>query len=157
MNKRTLFLLLVCSLALNLGFAGVYGFNMITRPKVTPPTDCPFASDYTHLYTTLGLNQAQLERIEPLAGTFHEKAALIAGHIVEQRDKLVGEMARETVDRAALDAIHKDIATRQSEMQQLVVGHILDMKQVMNPEQRKLFFESMRRSFRSQQRNNQVQ
>ncbi|MDR2892532.1 MAG: periplasmic heavy metal sensor [Deltaproteobacteria bacterium] len=159
MNKRTLFLLLVCSVALNLGFAGVYGLNMLNRPKAAPQavpraesgTDCPFASEYTHMYTTLGLNQAQLEHIEPLAKDFHAKAEVIGRQIVEQRDSIVVEMAREIVDSAALDAIHQDISTRQSEMQKLVVGHVLDMKQVMTPEQRNLFFESMRRSFRTQQ------
>lgn len=150
MNKKKLFLLLVCSIALNLGFAGAYGFTIISRPKMMPPENCPFTSEYTHLYTTLGLSQMQLERIEPLAKCFHEKAAIIGRQIVEQRNRLVYEMARETVDRAALDAIHRDIAARQSEVQQLVVGHILDMKQVMTPEQRNQFFDSMRRSFRAQ-------
>jgi Spy/CpxP family protein refolding chaperone len=163
MSKRTLFLLLVCSVALNLGFAGVYGLTMLNRsqpafratPQVAPSVksgpDCPFTSEYTHLYATLGLSQTQLERIEPLAKDFHAKAQRIGTQIVEQRDRLVGEMAQETIDSAALEAIHQDISTRQSEMQKLVVGHVLDMKQVMTPEQRALFFESMRRSFRSQQ------
>jgi len=157
MNKRTLFLLLVCSVALNLGFAGVYGLNMLNHPKAAPPTDCPLTSEYTHLYATLGLNQAQLERIEPLAGDFHAKAQRIGIQIVEQRDRLVGEIAQETVDSAELDAIHNDISVRQREMQKLVVGHVLDMKQVMTPEQRTLFCESMRRSFRAQQMHEPLQ
>lgn len=150
MNKKTVFLLLVCSVALNLGFAGTYGFNMLSRSKATPPSDCPFTSEYTHLYTALGLNQTQLERIEPLARGFHEKAATISKEIVEQRNRLVDEMTRETVDMDTLDAIHEDIAVHQNTMQQLVVLHILDMKQIMNPEQRSRFFEAMRRSFKAQ-------
>lgn len=150
MNKKTLFLLLVCSITLNLGFAGAYGFNMIRQSKITPPANCPFTSEYTHLYQALGLNQAQLEHIEPLAKNFHEKATAIGEQIVERRNRLVGEMARETVDLAVLDAIHQDIAVRQSKMQQLVVLHILEMKQIMTPEQRNRFFEAMRRSFKMQ-------
>jgi len=147
MNKKMLLLLLVCSVALNLGFVGVYAFNMISRLDATPSKDCPYTLKSGYLYTTLGLNQTQLERIEPLVREFHEKVAAIRGKGIEQRDRLVEAMAQETVDRATIDAIQRNIAARQSEMQQLVVNHILSMKEVMNPEQRSRFFESMRRNF----------
>jgi Spy/CpxP family protein refolding chaperone len=150
MSKKTLFLLLVCSVALNLGVVGVYAFNIFTKPMLMPPADCPVASESGHWYTALGLNQTQLDRIEPLALNFHKQEAAIMARIFEQRDRMAEEIARETVDREAIKAIHRDIAVRQSEMQELMVNHILDMKEVMNPEQRQRFFETMQRSFKNQ-------
>ena len=148
MNKKALFLILICSLALNIGFAGVYGFTLLSQPKVTQPKKCPFTSEYTHLYKMLGLDQAQLDRIEPLAKDFHQKAAILRDSIVEDRNRLVDAMAQVPVDMGELDAIRADIAAGQSKMQQLVMLHILDMKEVMHPDQQKQFFDAMRRSFK---------
>jgi Spy/CpxP family protein refolding chaperone len=150
MNKKTLFLL-VCSVALNLGVVGVYAFNIFSGPIAEPPAGCPVAATESgHWYTALGLSQAQLDRIEPLAMNFHKQEAAIMARIFEQRDRIAEEMARETVDREAIKAIHLDIAARQNEVQELMVNHILGMKEVMNPKQRQRFFEAMQRSFKNQ-------
>ena len=149
MSKRTLFLTLVCSVALNLGFVGMYAYNTLNRPHAMAPRECPFTSEHTHLYAALGLDKAQLERMEPLARDFHEKIRTIGGQVIEQRNKLVDAIAREDVDMSTLDAIHQSIATRQTAMQQLVVAHILDMKAIMTPEQRERFFSAMRRGFQA--------
>ena len=143
-------LALVCSVALNLGFVGMCAYNLLNRPLASTPRECPFTSEYTHLYAALGLSPTQLERIEPLAKDFHEKAQIIGTQIVELRNKLVDAMAREDADINALDAIHQSIALRQTAMQQLVVSHILEMKAVMTSEQRDQFFSAMRRSFQTQ-------
>ena len=149
MNKKTLFFTLVCSVALNFGFVGVYVHNTLNRPQAMAPRECPFTSEHTHLYATLGLDKTQLERMEPLARDFHEKIRTTGGQIIEQRNKLVDAMAREDVNMSTIDAIHQSIATRQTAMQQLVVGHILDMKAIMTPEQRERFFSAMRRSLQA--------
>ena len=150
MKTRMLSLALVCSVALNLSFVGMCAYNMLNRPQASAPSECPFTSEYTHLYAALGLSSAQLGRIEPLARDFHEKAKIIGTQIVELRNKLVDAMAREDADMNALDAIHQSIALRQTAMQQLVVSHILEMKAVMIPDQRDRFFSAMRRSFQAQ-------
>ena len=148
--KNKLFLSLVaCSIALNMGFIGVYGFNMLHGKEPVAPQNCPFTSKYTHLYTALGLSRQQLEAIEPLAGEFHKQAESIGKHIVKQRNSLVEAMAQELVDKSVIDAIHRDIAERQSVMQQLVVSHLLEMKDLMTPEQRVMFFSAMQRSFQA--------
>ena len=155
MKKFLLSSLLISSIALNLGFVGVYGYNLLIRNDPVVQQNCPFSSEYTHLYATLGLSQEQLEKIKPLAGEFHQKAIAIGVRTVEQRNKLIEEMAKEHVDRSAIEAIHRDIADRQSQMQQLVVSHLLDMKDAMTPEQRSKFFLAMQRSFKNQRFMNQ--
>ncbi len=134
MKKKILLFLLVGSLALNLGFLAVYGRKYFQTP---PPkaTACPLTASYVHLYTFLGLDEEQLRRIETMAHGFHMRIEEISG------------LEKDATDRAAIDAIHRDIAALQSEMQELVVAHIIEMKGIMTPEQRSKFFTSMERTF----------
>ena len=150
MKNKTFFCVLLCSIALNIGFIAVCGFNLLASNELVVPRNCPFTTKYTHLYSTLGLNQQQLEAIEPLAEKFHNDTRVIGTLIVEQRNRLVVEMAKEKVAQDILDAIHRDIAVMQSKIQQLVVSHILEMKNVMTQEQREKFFSAMQRSFQTQ-------
>lgn len=147
MNKKYIFLLLVCSLTINLGFAGAYGFNMFSRAHMALPTNCSFIMEGAPLYRTLGLSQTQIDRVEPVVRDFHEKIVVLREQIVGQRRQLVEEMAREHVDMEALDELHSNIAVGQNKVQQLVMHHILNMKKIMTPEQRSKFFEAMLRAF----------
>ena len=150
MKKRMFSLALVCLVALNLGFVGMCAYNMLNRPQAVGVRECPLASEYTHLYAALGLNPSQLESIEPLARDFHEKARTIGEQIIEQRNKLVDEMALEDTNTNALDIIHQSITHQQIIMQQLVLNHFMDMKAIMTMEQREKFFSAMRRSLQAQ-------
>lgn len=152
MKNRILLFLLIGSLALNLGFLVVWGQKYLHKPP-SPPSNakaCPLTASFNHLYTFLGLSDEQLERIEPMAHAFHMRIEGISGEILEKRNALLLEIEKDAADRAAIDALHHDIAALQTQMQELVVGHILEMKAVMNTEQRKKFFASMERNFAMQ-------
>ena len=150
MKNKTFFCVLLCSISLNIGFIGICGFRLLDRNEPVAPRNCPFITKYTHLYSTLGLSQQQLEAIEPLAEKFHNETKAIGALIVEQRNKLLIEMGKDTVAQGILDAVHRDIAIMQSKLQQHVVSHILEMKDVMTREQREKFFSTMQRSFQTQ-------
>lgn len=144
MNKKSVLLILVCSLALNIGFAGTYAFNMISHSNKVIQTNCSFILAGTPLYANLGLRQTQIDRIEPVIRDFHEKTAVLREQIMTHRRQLVDEMAKDTIDHESLNVIHNEISAGQSKLQQLVMQHILDMKQAMDPDQRARFFEAMR-------------
>ena len=150
MKRKILYCVFLCSLALNIGFIGVCAVNFISRSEPVVPQNCPFIAKYTHMYSSLGLSQQQLETIEPLAEKFHNNTQAIGALIVEQRNRLVAEMAKENVSQEAIDAIHGNIGAMQSKIQQLVVSHILEIKNIMTPEQRKEFFSAIQRSFQTQ-------
>ena len=146
MKCKFLILALVGSLAVNVGFLAVYGKKYLS----TLPTNaaaCPLNANLDHLYTFLGLNAEQLQRIESIAHDFHMRIGEISSQIITQRNSLLREFEKDATDRAAIDAIHRDIAALQSEMQELVVAHIIEMKGIMTPEQRNKFFASMERNF----------
>ncbi len=146
MKKKLLLFLLVGSLALNLGFLAVYAKKYFQTP---PPNAaaCPLNASMDHLYTFLGLSGEQLQRIESIAHDFHMRIGEISGQIIEKRNSLLREFEKDVTDRAAIDAIHRDIAVLQSQMQELVVAHLIEMKTIMTPEQRDKFFASMERNF----------
>ena len=150
MKSKFLLFILVGSLALNVGFLAVYGKKYISTP---PPgaAACPLNANLDHLYTFLGMSGEQLQRVEAMAHSFHMQIGDISGQIIGKRNALLREIEKDATDRAAIAAIHHDIAALQSQMQELVVTHILEMKSVMTPEQRKKFFASMERNFAMQE------
>lgn len=150
MKSKFLTILLIGSVALNLGFLAVWGQKYFHAAPVSNAKACPLTASFNHLYTFLGLSDAQLQRIEPMAHTFHMEIEEISGQILKKRNALLHEIEEESTNRVAIDALHYDIAALQSQMQELVVTHILEMKSVMNPEQRKKFFASMERNFAMQ-------
>ena len=150
MKNKIFLLVLIGSLAVNIGFAAMLGLNLFTRPAERETKPCPFTTSDTHLYSFLGLSDEQLKKIEPLAQDFHSQMDAVAAKILNDRSRLVDAMAKEQPDMAAIDEIHKDIFTNQSAMQNVVLAHILDMKNVMNKEQRDKFFQSMRQNFARQ-------
>ena len=67
-----------------------------------------------------------------MAHAFHKRIEAISGRILENRNVLSLEIEKDATDRAAIDAIHHDIAALQSQMQELVVCHILEMKEFIS-------------------------
>lgn len=147
MDRRTLLLLLVCSVALNLGFAGAGLLGMTDGAAPDTHAGCPFGRGDAHLYGHLGLDDAQLERIRPIAADFHGREAEIRAGILGLRSRLLDEMARETPDMAVLDGLLLEIGAGQNRLQRLVMLHVLDMRTIMTPEQGRAFFQEMRRNF----------
>lgn len=56
-------------------------------------------------------------------------------------------MEQDNVDMAHANQVRQGILELQSTMQQMVFDHILQMKQILNQDQKKQFFQAMRQSF----------
>jgi hypothetical protein len=146
LKRKILMFLLVGSIGVHIGFLAVYGKQYLSTPPPGPAA-CPLNASLEHLYTFLGLSADQLQRIETMAHGFHARIGGISGNIIGKRNALLRAIEKDATDRAAVAALHHDIALLQSEMQELVVTHILEMKSVMTPEQREKFFTAMERNF----------
>ena len=150
-KKRKYWLVvLVGSMALNIGFLTVFAMRYFSTPHKVNLRACPMTSDYNHFYTFLGLSDDQLSRIEPLAHGFHSRIDSLSSTILDRRNALILEIEKDTVDRTVIEAIRTDISKAQAELQQVVVEHFLDMKAVMNEEQKQKFFTAMEKNFVNQ-------
>jgi len=147
MKSKLLISLLTASLAMNIGIAAMFGQKLFQTPMSTSQRYCPFSSDDNPLYKLLHLKPDQLEAIKSIAGDFHQNIEKLSMEVQQKRTAMMSMMERDDIDYQTVNAERKDIWQLQSNIQQIVFEHILQMKKILTPEQRKLFFQTMRQSF----------
>jgi Spy/CpxP family protein refolding chaperone len=153
MKNKVLISLLTASLAMNVGIAAMFGQKIFQARTVTSGRYCPFSSDDNPLYSLLNLNSEQLASVKYIAEDFHQTIEKLSSEVQEKRDAMMALMERDDVDLKEIDTVRHDIWSLQSQIQQIVFEHILQMKKMLTPEQRKVFFQAMRHSFSRQSQN----
>jgi hypothetical protein len=147
MKNKILISLVAASLAMNFGVAAMFGLRFIQTRSADTQKGCPLVSNDDHLYSLLGLSPDQLASIKSIAEKFHENAGKLSNEIHEKRDIMMSMMEQDDVDMSQVNQVRQGILSLQATMQQMVFDHILQMKKALNPDQKKLFFQALRRSF----------
>jgi len=150
MNGKIWISVLVLSLAMNIGVATMFGLRFVQTKMTDDPQKCPFSSNDAHLYTLLGLTPEQQAAITPLARDFHEHIGELSSEIHQKRNSMIAMMEHDPVDMDQVNRIRKEMQSLQSTLQQHVFEHILKMKQMLQPEQRIVFFQALRQNFSPQ-------
>ena len=148
MTIRTVFYTLLAGLlALYIGFVSVLAWRYYTTPENLGISGCPLSDDFVHFYHYLGLSKEQLGKIEPLAHDFHMTIDALSNQILEKRDLIIMEIKKDNPNLETIDALHEDISVAQARVQKEVVKHFLEMKALMNADQRKVFLAAMEKNF----------
>ena len=137
-------------LAMNIGAAIMFGLHFVQTRSAGDPKECPLVSNDNHLYSLLGLTPEQQASISPLARDFHENIGKLSSEIHEKRNIMISMLEQDPVDMDQVTLIRKEILSIQSTIQQGVFEHLLKMKEMLNPEQRQVFFKALRQSFITQ-------
>ena len=153
MKNKLLISILTASLAMNIGIAAMFGQKLFQVRAVTSERYCPFSSNDNPLYNLLSLRPEQLNSIKPIAGDFHQAIRRLSHEVQDKRSVMMSLLERDDVDLNKIEAVRHDIGSLQSQIQQIVFEHILQMKKILTPEQRKVFFQAMRQSFPWQSQN----
>jgi len=143
-------LILVFSLAFNAAVLGVCGYHYYLYICAAPSAYCPLSPGDQHFYQGLGLSDSQLEKMTPLAHTFHAKLDKLSRETEKKRELLVNLLSREEVDSGRIESLRKDMAGIQDQIQKEVITHLLDVREILNPEQKEHFFELLRRSMKQE-------
>ena len=143
-------LILIFSLAINAAVLGVCGYHYYRYTCAAASIYCPLSSGDQHLYQRLGLSDSQLEKMAPLARTFHEKLDKLSLETERKRELLVNLLSREAVDSGKIESLRKDMSGIQDQIQREVITHLLDVCKILNPEQKELFFALLRRSMKQE-------
>ncbi len=144
MRRTGLILIFVVSLAANVAVLATVGYHYYRNTCLLQPRACPLSSNDHHLYQSLGLSESQLSKIEPLARTFHERLEEMTGTTGDKRDQLVSLLSQEQVNHDQIERFRKKLAATQDGIQREVITHILELKEVLSPEQKQRFFDLMR-------------
>ena len=143
-------LILIFSLAINAAVLGVCGYHYYRYTCAASSAYCPLSPGDQHFYQGLGLSDSQLERMEPLARTFHVKLDELSRETEKKRELLVNLLSREEVDTGRIERLRKDMASIQDQIQREVITHLLDVRKILNPEQKEHFFALLRRSMKQE-------
>ncbi|OHB66514.1 MAG: hypothetical protein A2Y77_02290 [Planctomycetes bacterium RBG_13_62_9] len=148
MGRKYVFLLIVLSVALNVGFAGVWAAQTVAghwsvREGRRQKSDdgaiwCP-------LYRRLNVTDEQWRRLEPGLTPFQQASQSLYEEIQRRRAEFIDLVAAAQTDREAIAAKQEEIRAGQRQMQELVVAQLLAEKEVLTAEQQTKLFDMIRR------------
>ena len=144
MKGKLLIVALTLSLIVNVSAVATIGYHYWRNTCITPSAPCPLNQSDHYLYQDLGLSSGQLTTMAPLARSFHGRLNEIEMRIEARRNLLIDCLGEQEIDLRRTDAIRKEIAAFQDEIQKEVIAHIAASKKIMNPDQQKRFIELLR-------------
>jgi hypothetical protein len=149
MKGKLLIVVLTLSLVVNASAVATIGYHYWRNTCFTPSAPCPLNQEDHYLYQDLGLSPEQLAKMTPLAGSFHRRLNELEAGIEARRNLLIDCLGEKEIDLPRTEAIRKEIAAFQDEVQKEVIAHIAESKKIMNPDQQKRFIELLRASSNS--------
>jgi len=146
MNKKSLMVVLVVSLAINISIFGTAGYHYYLNSEWTRSAPCPLSPTHQHLYQELGLSVVQLSQMEPLAQKFHERLAELRKAVKGKNSRLIELLGQKDIDPVQVEGLRKEMAEIQDEIQKEVIAHILESKKIFDSKQQERFLALMRQS-----------
>jgi Spy/CpxP family protein refolding chaperone len=146
MKNRWITMILVLSLAMNTAVLTVAGYHYFDRNRRPSATTLHSSERDYHFYEKLGLTPAQLEKIAPMANTFHRSLKGLHSDMEAKKSAMINLLSGENVSPAKIEEIRKEMATIQDSIQKIVIAHVLNVKEVLNSNQSKRFFELLNKS-----------
>jgi hypothetical protein len=144
MKGKLLIVVLTLSLAVNASAVVTIGYHYWRNTCLTPSTPCPLNPTDRHPYQDLGLSLEQMTQMASMAQSFHGRLNELEGAIETKRNLLIDSLGKEKIDLPRTEAIRKEIAVFQDEIQKEVIAHIAESKKIMTPDQQKRFIELLR-------------
>lgn len=145
MKSKWLIVILVLSLAINAGVFVSMGYHYYVNASTSSTAPCPMSPGDSHLYQSLGLSNAQLAKIDPLAQKFHGRLTELGGVMEEKKETFV-TLLQQNGDPVKIENLRKEMAGIQDEIQKEVITHITELKKILDPDQQQRFFDLMRQN-----------
>ena len=149
MKKRIFFRILVIgSLIFNIVFIGMWLAHAVPRHFIGHD-QCGHGwrgHRQCAMQKALSMNDSQWSILRPAMESFREKISVVNREIAKNRSELLDELEKTPTDSAALFACHERIRACQKKMQALVAGHILEEKEMLTQDQRKRYFNALRKN-----------
>jgi Spy/CpxP family protein refolding chaperone len=144
MRSKWLTFVFILSLTVNAAVMVSVGYHYYMSASAASTAPCPLSPGDSHLYQSLGLSDLQLSKMAPLARSFHGRLAELAS-AMEVKRQLMIDLLEKGNDPAAIEKLRKDMAGIQDEIQQKVIVHITETKEILDPRQQQRLFDLMRR------------
>ena len=146
MKGKLLVIVLTLSLVVNASAVATIGYHYWRNSCLTPSAPCPLNPEDRHPYQDLGLSPGQLAKMASLSDSFHRRLGELESAVTAKRNLMIDLLGGGVIDLPRTEAIRKEIAGYQDEIQKEVITHIAESKKIMNPDQQKRFIELLRAS-----------
>jgi Spy/CpxP family protein refolding chaperone len=145
MRAKWLRFILILSLAINAAVLATMGYHYYFSASAKTSAPCPLSPGDSHLYQSLGLSDAQLSKMEPLAQKFHSRLAELGAAMERKRELLVDLLAKD-MDPASVEKLRREMASIQDEIQREAISHIMETRKILDAKQQQRFFDLMKQS-----------
>jgi Spy/CpxP family protein refolding chaperone len=146
MKHRWIVMILVLSLAVNAAAIAVGGYNYYRKVHLSTTAVSPSPEKEHHFYQVLGLTQAQLAKIDPMAKSFHGRLESLHSVMGVKKDLLVSLLGQENIAHTEIEKLRQEMAAIQDNIQRIVISHILDVKAILESNQQERFFNMLHKS-----------
>ena len=145
MWNRIVPLLIVLSVALNVGVAGVWIAHASQGYRIgRDQPDEGGQGVWCPLHRSLGVTEKQWQRLEPGLIQFRRDSETLRQDNGRRRGELIDLIASSQPDGTAIAAKQEEIRLGQQQMQQLVIEHLLAEKEVLTVQQQGELFDMIR-------------
>ncbi|MFQ6084221.1 MAG: Spy/CpxP family protein refolding chaperone [Candidatus Aminicenantia bacterium] len=140
MKRKLLILGLILSIAINIGVLGSVGYHWLKRSGEERHHREGKHSPMSILGKELSLSQSQAREMESLRQSLEPKMEEIKKELREKRVQLVNLLMESEPDLEKINIQLTEIESLQTELQKLVIDHLLQEKKILSPEQQKRLF-----------------
>ena len=148
MKSKWLTVALVLSLAINAGVLATMGYHYYINASTSSTAPCPMSPGGSHLYQSLGLSDAQLAKMEPLAQKFHGRLSELGAAMEDKRGLLVDLLVKDG-DPTSIENLRRGMAGIQDEIQREVISHIIETKKILDAKQQQRLYALIKQSMAS--------
>ncbi len=141
MRKKWLILALVFSVVVNVAAIGTIGLHWWKVRKVQH-LHRPILGPMRNM---LSLSPAQMQELDAQSGQISEEIRKIRQDIFKTRTRLMQLLRAPDPDSTAIDEVLQKMASSQVALERKVIQNILQMRQVLTPEQREKLFRMVER------------
>jgi Spy/CpxP family protein refolding chaperone len=150
MRNRWIVMFLVLSLAINVSVLAAVGYNFYRNRHQSSTTAIHSHDREHHFYEVLGLTPGQLEKMTPMAASFHERLESLHSDMGGKKDAMINLLGGEDESPTRIEALRMEMAAIQDGIQKTVIAHVLDVKEILDSSQRERFFDLLRRSMNNE-------
>ncbi|MBE0460677.1 MAG: periplasmic heavy metal sensor [Candidatus Aminicenantes bacterium] len=140
MKRNVLIFSLILSVAINIGVFGSAGYRWFKSRGEEPRHRADVHSPMSAFCKKLGLSREQIREMESLREVLEPKIEEIKKELKEKRVLLINHLKESEPDREKINIELSEIESLQTDLQKIVIGHMLQEKKILSPEQQEIFF-----------------
>jgi Spy/CpxP family protein refolding chaperone len=141
MINKALALGVIFSLAFNIAFVGIWGYTRVRPREQRPPGEQvkprPAPVPAEGIWQQLGLTPVQASQVAEEWRQVGREITATQAEVRAEQVRLYNLLQADTLDEQALRASRDKMADGQQKARELVFDRVLQLRQVLNPEQRR--------------------